>query len=196
VEISGDTKLSELHAILQTAMGWEDSHLHQFRIGQVLYGVKSPGAPELLDEKRPSVSQLLPIKGQRFVYEYDFGDGWEHDVEVESITETKPATQLPGCVGGARACPPEDIGGIPGYEEFLKSLADANHPDHAESVKRVKKFDAESFDLAKTHKALKAFDQSGKKTAAVAAKPAPGRNEPCHCGNGKKFKHCHGASGK
>ncbi len=168
VELSGDTKLSELHAIFQTAMGWEDSHLHKFRIGEVLYGVKSPGAPELLDEKRPSVSQLLPVKGQRFVYEYDFGDGWKHSIVLEKLLEPEKDVKYPICLAGARSCPPEDCGGPHGYMNFLEAISDSKHPEHESMVEwSGGDFNPEAFDVNIANYLLKYFVRKTEKSFDV-----------------------------
>jgi hypothetical protein len=125
-----DMTLWELHAVLQTAMGWHDAHLHLFRVGPVLYGNVEdfPGEPG--DEERTTVADAAAVTHE-FFYEYDFGDGWEHRIE---IGQRLPAVGIgtPHCVAGMRACPPEDCGGPPGYERLLAVLADPSDPEHDE----------------------------------------------------------------
>ena len=112
-------------------MGWTNSHLHQFEIG----GERS-GDPELLDDgfddfecidsTVTKLSEVVPKTGKRcrFKYEYDFGDCWEHEVTFEGCVKAEPDGRFPLCLEGARSCPPEDVGGVGGYEEFLEALAD------------------------------------------------------------------------
>jgi hypothetical protein len=124
IDVPPTITLDELHEVLQVALSWTDSHLHQFGAGTLLYGTALPelDAPEdELDERWVRLSALP----SRFVYAYDFGDGWEHDVEVLG-----PGGEQPGCVDGEGACPPEDCGGPYGYAEMLEALADPANPEH------------------------------------------------------------------
>lgn len=141
IEVSATTRLDELHEVIQAAFGWWNAHLYEFEIGRVRYGV-----PDLDDigppTRRAAATVLAEVadEGARFRYRYDFGDGWEHDVTVESVTTTEPVdgpvpdAPLPRCIGGGRACPPEDCGGPWGYRELLQVLADPAHPDHEARV--------------------------------------------------------------
>jgi hypothetical protein len=101
-------------------MGWNDSHLHAFRIGSVTYGNPDPDFPRgMRSERSVTLAQIAPRAKDRFFFDYDFGDGWEHRVVVESI---EPAGDSDGvrCLGGARACPPDECGGVGGYRDLLK----------------------------------------------------------------------------
>ncbi len=114
--VPADMSLAKLHDALQDAMGWTNSHLHCFeiegrRIGMV--GVEED-SPELEDERRVRVSGVLPKKGSKLVYRYDYGDDWEHVIEVEEVTARDRRLAYPLCIAGARACPPEDCGGQAG----------------------------------------------------------------------------------
>ena len=146
-----DCTLDELHDYIQTAMGWTNSHLHHFHLGEQLYG-----DPELMQENfedmeykdstTTRLSDIVPVgrKKFRFAYEYDFGDGWMHDIEVEKVEDAKVK---PECLAGARACPPEDCGGPWGYEDFLAALADPKHENHVDMVEWIGgSFDPEAFD--------------------------------------------------
>jgi len=122
IDVPTTITLDELHDVLQVAIGWTDSHLHEFRTEKATYGRPDPDwADNVLDEHDVRMSTLP----SRFVYAYDFGDGWEHDVEVLG-----PGVEVPSCVDGQGACPPEDCGGAYGYEELLTALADPRHPEH------------------------------------------------------------------
>jgi hypothetical protein len=121
IVVPGSTTLAKLHDILQVAMGWEDYHLHQFTIAGKRYGNREHDEGELgfIDERRHTLQSLFPEKGVRFRYQYDFGDGWEHTLVVEKIVPIGQGGHRPVCVAGAHACPPEDVGGIGGYAEYL-----------------------------------------------------------------------------
>ncbi|MBW0093014.1 DUF1841 family protein [Pseudonocardia sp. KRD-184] len=144
--VPSDTTLAGLHDILQVAMGWLNGHLHQFVAGDRLFGPPDPDAePEQVDEATVRLHEVLRATGDRLRYEYDFGDGWEHDVVLEAVEPGPPATAR--CTGGRRACPPEDCGGPWGYAELLAAVGDPDHPDHAERVEWAGPyFDPAAFD--------------------------------------------------
>ena len=137
--VPADIKLPRLHEVLQSAFGWTNSHLHAFRVGQDHYEPPSPvdlggdiyGMEPRLDYRKVRLSDLLHAKGDRLVYEYDFGDSWEHEVRVEKILPAAKRLDRAQCLAGALAGPPEDCGGIPGYYQLLETLADPKHPEHA-----------------------------------------------------------------
>jgi hypothetical protein len=151
--VSGDILLSELHHVLQISMGWFHSHLHDFRDRRNRYG-DPKSLQAVIDESETSLCQVAPRKGSRFVYTYDFGDTWEHEVLVEKIDRDTVST-LPRCLGGRNACPPEDCGGVFGYLNLLESLADRNHPNHDEAREWVDEdFDPKRFDVAAVNSLL------------------------------------------
>lgn len=148
--VPADIKLGKLSLVIQAAMGWTNSHLHQFKVGPVRY---SDPRFELEidheDETKVRLQHIVPISPGSFIYEYDFGDSWNHVVVVE---EEWPAEiderELPCCVNGARACPPEDVGGSIGYGEFLEAFLDPGHEDHEQMVTWAgDEFDPEAFDV-------------------------------------------------
>jgi len=143
--------LDKLHDILQTAMGWTHSHLHMFVTpDRTCYGARDPELRDesSKDESRFRLDQLLRREKDWIVYEYDFGDGWEHKIVLEKISESVGAAAVPSCTGGKRACPPEDCGGIWGYGRFLEAIGDPAHPEHAEMLEWVGEgFDPEAFDV-------------------------------------------------
>jgi hypothetical protein len=149
-----DCPLDKLHEQIQTAMGWKNSHLHKFMIDGVLYG-----DPQLLCEGRENevmpvdslmtrLNEIIPADGKpfQFEYEYDFGDGWEHEILFEGYLCAKKGVRYPLCVEGERACPPEDVGGTTGYAEYLEALADPKHREHASYMEWGGPFDPEAFD--------------------------------------------------
>ena len=123
IDVPAAITLDELHDVLQLALGWTDSHLHQFRTDDAVYSISIDEWDEedQTDERGVRLSALPP----RLAYLYDFGDGWTHDVEVLGA-----GGDAAGCVDGEGACPPEDCGGPYGYAELLTALADPRHPEH------------------------------------------------------------------
>lgn len=158
LQVPGDAKLDWLHAVLQVAIGWTNSHLHQFKVGEACYSdtrhyaAEFEDDPEIFEESTFALWQIAPHEGDVFRYEYDFGDSWEHEITVEKILPNPAAASFALCLEGARACPPEDCGGIPGYEELCEILKNRKHPEH----KRMKEwlgrpFDAAAFDREKAN---------------------------------------------
>ena len=162
IQVRGDTRLDKLHHILQTVMGWWDAHLHQFIVGgrgHIYYGEPNPDfadwGMDMQDETKVRLYQLAAGEKFRFVYEYDFGDGWEHDLLVEKILPPEEGVAYPRCLKGKRACPPEDVGGVWGYGYFLEAIHDPDHPEHEEFLEWIGgDFDPEAFDLAEVNEAL------------------------------------------
>ncbi|MFV1981024.1 MAG: plasmid pRiA4b ORF-3 family protein [Rhodothermia bacterium] len=150
-----DCTLDKLHEHIQTAMGWTNSHLHQFKIGGLLYGdpqLLSEGFqddPEVVNSLETRISEIVPENGSRFAltYEYDFGDGWKHEILFEGCLRADRSTQYSLCVEGERACPPEDVGGVRGYQEYLETLSNPDHEEWDETSEwrgpcRPEEFDA------------------------------------------------------
>ncbi len=153
--VPGRVRLGRLHDILQAAMGWTDSHLHDFRIADNLYGMQFDDYPEQeLDEQAFTVLQAIGDE-RRFKYEYDFGDDWQHEVVVEDKLKVPHGIRFAVCLDGQRACPPEDCGGPWGYANFLKAISDPDHEEHDEYVGWVGGyFDSEAFSVAAANAAL------------------------------------------
>ena len=149
-----DCTLDKFHEHIQTAMGWTNSHLHRFEIGDKRYA-----DPELmeedfeefgyLDSTRKKISTVVPDDGKRFkfLYEYDFGDSWLHEVLFEGCPSPEKGKKYPLCVEGARACPPEDVGGMGGFYEYLEAIADPKHNEHEHFMEWSGPFDPEMFDV-------------------------------------------------
>ena len=163
LQVPANATLGWLHAVLQVAMGWTNSHLHQFRVGELLYSDlrhNSPefeGDPEILDENKTTLQQVAPQQKDVLGYEYDFGDSWNHQLTVEKILTPDPAAATVAlCLGGARACPPEDCGGPWGYENLLKILRNPKHEEH-ESMKEWlgRPLEPEAFDVEKANTCLR-----------------------------------------
>ena len=156
----GDITLEKFHYMLQVAMGWTDSHLHQFIVGQTYFGQPHPDyGLDMQDERRVNLNQIVPGEGFKFRYEYDFGDSWLHNLLVEKVLEPEPGQQYPVCIKGKRACPPEDMGGIWIYNYFLESIQNPDHPDYPGNEDFLEwvggEFDPEEFDLDETNQILR-----------------------------------------
>ena len=163
--IRSNLKLDRLHPILQIVMGWSNCHLHQYHVRagfkQTTYGVPEPDYEsfgcQMHDERRFTVSDLLTAPKRKIFYEYDFGDSWIHDLLLEKILPPDPEFKHPICLAGANACPPEDSGGIAGFQgHFLKALSDPQHEEH-ESMKEWigGSWDPAHFDLAAVNNRLR-----------------------------------------
>ncbi|NLC55916.1 MAG: tetratricopeptide repeat protein [Armatimonadetes bacterium] len=145
--VTSDTRLSELHDILQIAMGWDDDHLHVFRVGHQEYADPSHELEGAADESRVTLGQIAPDVKSKLVYEYDFGDSWVHEIVVEKILEPEAGVKYPLCVTGKRSGPPEDIGGVGSYAHLLEAIQDPDHPEHEQYLEWVgEDFDPEAFD--------------------------------------------------
>ncbi len=154
LQVPGNANLGWLHAVLQTAIGWTNSHLHHFLTSDARYTATRHhedfgfGDEPDRDEAKATLMQIAPAKGASFGYEYDFGDSWEHEIIVEQILPpgAGPANGAL-CLDGGRACPPEDCGGIWGYANLLTILGKPKHPEHKSMKEWIGgAFDVEAFD--------------------------------------------------
>lgn len=146
--VAGDTKLGKLHRVLQIVMGWQNSHLHEFKVGRVSFGEPDPDYQgKMLDAKKVELRGVAQDEKDRLKYIYDFGDGWEHELIVEKIVEPETGKHYPVCLAGERACPPEDCGGIPGYEMLLAALSGPKTADERDLLEWAGDFDPDRFDL-------------------------------------------------
>jgi len=194
--VPSDLVLGELHEVIQIAMGWTNSHLHQFRLrdkslkpgpqemarlfqkgvwddeflgrmrGERVFVAKvtSWGDPSELegeDEDAFTLGEVCPKVKSKLIYEYDFGDGWEHIIEVQKIVEPELGVEYPVCLGGKKACPPEDCGGIYGYYHMLDVVADPDHEEHDDLVEWLgNDFDHDAFDLEEVNAILAEWRES------------------------------------
>jgi hypothetical protein len=159
-QVTDDITLPKLHRVLQAIMGWEDYHLHVFDIGGVNYSMPYPGEVDLDEmemktEKRVKLNRLALAEKSRFIYEYDLGDSWIHEILVEKILPPDPKVKYPVCIAGERAAPPEDCGGVWGYADFVESILDPDHPEHEDYLDWIGgNFDPETFDLEAINREL------------------------------------------
>jgi hypothetical protein len=154
--VPSDITLKRLHDSLQAVMSWTDSHLHQFEAQGVHYGTSDPEfGTESVSEKKTALHEVLRRPKNKLIYEYDFGDSWIHEVVLEAVLPPGKDGLYPMVEAGKRACPPEDVGGIYGYMEFLEALADPKHPDHENMVDWIGgPFDPEEFDVLQANIAI------------------------------------------
>ncbi len=136
VRVESGMTLDRLHDTLQVIMGWTNSHMHGFRVPQPAErGARRRLLPvESADEKATRLGDLLRRPRDWCVYDYDFGDGWEHQVLLEMVVARSPSARYPMVLAGRGACPPEDVGGLPGYYHFLQVMSDPKHPEHEDML--------------------------------------------------------------
>ncbi len=158
IEIPSAASLGFMHDVIQVAFGWQDSHLHVFETPYGSFGV----ADRELDHRPESgvtLEQVAAGAKSTISYTYDFGDDWRHDILVEEVRDPDPSVRYPRCTGGRRGTPPEDCGGIWGYQELVEVLADPDHPEHEEraewlGLENPADFDPAHFDAEATTKSL------------------------------------------
>ena len=167
--VPGNIKLFQLHNVLQVIMGWTNSHLHQFEKDGKVYGrpadFERDESPPT-DDKKAKLEGVLQKVGDLMVYTYDFGDYWQHDVVLERILFSDQPNKPPVCLDGARHCPPEDVGGVSGYENFLEAIFDSSHEEHQGMLEWAGGyFQPEEFDAAEINATL-----AGKRRGQVQPK--------------------------
>jgi hypothetical protein len=155
--------LGQLHRVIQAAFNWWDCHLHEFNIGGLRYGDPEllgedifPDSPRVFDERVVRLLDFDRAGCARFNYLYDFGDCWRHAIEIEQPLALDVIPRVGACIAGARARPPEDVGGVGGYERFLAAMADRKDPEHADMKRWCGgHFDPDWLDLSLTDKDVK-----------------------------------------
>lgn len=154
--VADNTSLAQLHRIIQAAMGWHNYHAYAFEIAGQRYGLPDADWAEdpTMDARRYTLGQLLQGQALAIRYLYDFGDGWLHRVKLEAVnpldaSQLLQMQQLPQCVGGRNACPPEDCGGVPGFADFVEAIGDKQHPLY-KAARRLHNaaYDPKHFDVA------------------------------------------------
>jgi hypothetical protein len=181
IQVWEDITLAQLHTILQIVMDWEDYHLHQFSIGRRIYSVPDPEDDlyerKVIDEGRERLTDVLPHVGIQFMYLYDFGDNWRHDMLLEAILLPDSDLQYPRCIAGERRTPPEDVGGTSGYERYLEALADSHHDEHEDMLRWRGPFDPENFPIDDVNKRLQKRFRP-RKSATIPDQPGTELHRP------------------
>jgi hypothetical protein len=156
-QVYSDISFYGLHRIIQQVMGWFGGHLYLFDLGGLIVSdaeTLASGWGDGIDETQ-RIQKYINSVGQKFRYEYDFGDSWEHGLLLEKILPAEPGVHYPRCLKGKRVCPPEDCGGVWGYEELLEAMADENHPEREMYIDWLgEEIDPEEFDLEGTNEVL------------------------------------------
>ena len=154
--VSDETSLVDLHEIIQISIGWEDYHLWTFSINGREYG-HAYGAGLTREDYETTLSELDLRPRQRFLYTYDFGDFWQHEVRLEKVLEPEPNKSYPTCIGGKRACPPEDCGGPWTYQELLRLARSPFRDYERQQAQEIldRDFDPEGFDRRQVNALLK-----------------------------------------
>ena len=144
LDVPLDIRLDRLHLTLQSAFGWMDGHLWEFHVREVEWGIPDPDWPDgPLDARKATLGDVIEeIEAKTFQYLYDFGDGWEHTIRITDIEDADPKASYPALIEASGRCPPEDVGGPWGYEEFLEALGDPAHERHDE----LREWAPENFD--------------------------------------------------
>jgi hypothetical protein len=170
--VPADLTLEQLHHVLQRAMGWEDCHMHEFRIGQQRFGKPDPseklfGGSRTASERSTRLFSVLGRVGTKVVYTYDFGDSWEHGIVVEKRLPPEPGRGHPACLAGERHGPPEDCGGLPGFYNLLEAISDPAHEQHDELLDWLgDEFEPEAFSVDEVNQQLARLQRHRTKTAA------------------------------
>jgi hypothetical protein len=135
VSVPDSYSLTDLHHVIQTAMGWHDCHLHSFEINGVNYTFPNQ-LPEMdmEDESTVRLADLIKSGTKHFLYEYDFGDDWRHRITIEKVSPIDPGSMLPVCLDGSRACPPENCGSVPGYEDLVEAFNEGEPDEDQEAL--------------------------------------------------------------
>lgn len=164
--IPSDISMSDFHYVIQVVMGWTNSHLHQFFQYGTFYSEPQEGSWDDMDAEDYtdlSVSDLLTREKDILIYEYDFGDGWEHQITLEKVLPKTGETQLPVCLQGKMNCPPEDCGGVWGYAEMLEILKQPQHEEYESYIEWLgDKFDPEYFDKDAVNQVLQGMRRFAK----------------------------------
>ncbi len=155
IQVPANLTLRRLHFVLQRVMGWKDTHPHRFRVGDTIFGMPSADSWKLRDSRWVTLQDLLSSGTKAFTYEYDFDDGWEHQLKIEGMADGDPGNQLPVCLAGERACPPESSGGPAGYRTIQAAMKDPAHEEHQHVMRWLPPgFDPELFDLEEVNASL------------------------------------------
>lgn len=166
LKVPAAISLRTLHDIIQTVMGWQDCHMHLFRIDGVRYGFSdNEYDDDEVDDSTVLLGDVVQRPGATFAYSYDFGDGWEHAIRVEQIRRDVPAAEAPRLLGGERGCPPEDCGGVPGYYDLLDAIGDPAHEEHESMIEWLGgAYDPDRYDVAAHDRALAPLRRTRKAT--------------------------------
>lgn len=158
VQVPAAITLRNLHKVIQRVMEWENCHLYQFVKGNVSYAPQSTefSLSQGVSDRSVPLYELLPKVRNKLIYEYDFGDGWLHEILLQKIIPVEVGVRYPVCIEGKHAAPPEDSGGPSGYCDLLEALDDADHEGHEDAADWLgAEYDPEFFDLEEVNARLR-----------------------------------------
>lgn len=161
IQVKSDITFLELHVTIQQAMGWNHSHLFEFRLGDVVIELENEDddffdEEDKLNSEVEVLSNHINRKGADFSYIYDLGDNWYHEIKLEAIQEEVKSTKYPVCISGAMNCPPEDCGGVYGFKEKLEILSNESHEEYEETAEWMgENYDSTAFSIESANKQLK-----------------------------------------
>lgn len=177
VDVPLDLRLRRVHEVIQAVFDWNGPHLHQFEADRRLYGLPEIMGQELAgmrlySDKNIKLGAVLDRGVQNFTYTYDFGDDWVHEIVVEKTFEPEADVEYPILVDGERQAPPEDVGGLPSFAEFLAAVVDENHPDHEELLEWQggEPFDPDDMQVEKVEAMLSRIRRSRRKGPAKGSR--------------------------
>ncbi|MEW6087477.1 MAG: plasmid pRiA4b ORF-3 family protein [bacterium] len=160
--VKSNVLLPDLHKIIQTIMGWTNSHLHEFEIEGNIYGLPDDEFDDenrIIDYSSIKLDSLINKENEKFTYTYDFGDNWEHTILLEKFLPIEKKVYYPKCIDGKRNCPPEDCGGMGGYENLLEIIKNPEHEEYEGMMEWLEEeFDPEYFNLSGINELLKQKD--------------------------------------
>lgn len=159
--IDASTTMRNVHHTIQLAMGWENRHLYYFDDGEdKITQIDFLEEEDFMEDEDVILSSIMRKEGDKIIYVYDFGDDWTHRILLEKIHDAKSLeVSIPHCLGGARACPPEDVGGLPGYLEFIKIISNPRLPEYEEKIDWYGgEYDPEDFELEFVNEDLEDID--------------------------------------
>lgn len=157
--VDSDILLVDFHRIIQSTMGWTNSHLHLFSDGIEEYSPEEFEVDNAIDSRKVKLDKILRKEKSKIIYEYDFGDGWEHDIVLEKVLLPDNQIKTPECIAGKRNCPPEDCGGVWGYAEMLDVLKQPDHEEYESYIEWLGyKFDPEYFKKDEINELLREKD--------------------------------------
>lgn len=171
MELPASATLRSLHNAIQRAMGWQDYHLHHFAIDGERYGEPMDGEEdflfEIIKETKIKLMSLINSESRTFDYAYDYGDDWTCGIVLENVSSAQDGVIYPRVIDGARNGPPEDVGGVWGYENLIAALSDPEHEDHEEMTEYFgDQIDPEHFDIDQINKELAKLNKRKRKTPA------------------------------
>ena len=154
IVVENDITFKKLHEIIQLSFGWTNSHLYNFDVSGILFSIpdKEFGNNDL--DAKNKITEFLIEQGQKALYTYDFGDYWEHEIEIVDVLKKEKEIQYPKCLDGKRNGPPEDCGGIPGYEDVIDALTNKDKSEYEDLLEWLGDYDPETFDIDEINKAI------------------------------------------